>query len=370
MAKLFRKLATIAQSMLDGLVWGSVFVFFLWAVGALHYLLYLPNWLRTGLAALYAIAAPISLWRSSNRFRTRAWIAGSVFVIYAATLFIRPSNDRDWDPDHAHVAEATIENGVITINNFRNCRYRSESDYVPIFETKQFPLKSIQSVWLIVQKFTTSESLAHVFLSFGLKSTHNDTPDYFSVSVEIRREPGETYSPLKGLYRNYEVTHVIGDERDLIGVRTVHRPDDRVYMYRINATPQQAQQLLANFVERIQSLRAEPEFYHTLLNNCANGITSLTYELTPEPINWLDSRIVLPGHSGHFAWESGLVGDRANGQTFEQLEAASRIDGRARAAGISESFSNDIRAIHIDQEQANQQSAEPAMPRLESQQQH
>ena len=350
MQQLFGKLVTIAQRIGDVLIWASVLVFFVWAVGALHFLLYLPGWLRTGLAIMYALAIPVCLWRSSNRFRTRAWIAGSVIAIYAATLWIRPSNDRDWAPDHAQVAEASIENDTVTINHFRNCHYRSESDYDAIFETKQFPLENIQSVWLIVQKFSTAEGLAHVFLSFGLKPDQNDAPEYFSVSVEIRREQGETYGPLKGLYRNYEVTHVIGDERDLIGVRTVHRPDDRVYMYRINATPQQAQHLFANFVERIQLLHAKPQFYHTLLNNCANGITGLTYELTPEPISWLDSRIVLPGHSGQFAWESGLVGDRASGQTFEQLEAMSRIDGTARAAGISETFSRDIRSIRSDQQ--------------------
>ena len=350
MQQLFGKLITIAQRIVDALIWASVFVFFLWAMGALYFLVYLPGWLRTGLAIAYAIAVPVGIWRSSNRARTRAWIAGSIIIIYTATLWVRPSNDRNWAPDHAQVAEASIKNGTVTINHFRNCQYRSKSDYDAIFEAKQFPLQNIQSVWLIVQKFSAAEGLAHVFLSFGLKPGQSDAPDYFSVSVEIRRERGETYSPIKGLYRNYEITHVIGDERDLIGVRTVYRPDDRVYMYRINATPQQAQQLFANFVERIQSLHAKPQFYHTLLNNCANGITGLTYELTPEPINWLDYRIVLPGHSGQFAWESGLVGDRASGQTFERLEAASRIDGRAQAAGISETFSQDIRGIQIDQE--------------------
>ena len=345
---LFKLVTALANS----LIWFSALVFFLWAVGALHQLLLLPSWLRTTLAIVYAVAVPVWIWRSSNRSKTRSWVVGSILFIYGMTLLIQPSNDRVWDPDHVQVAEASIVDGTVTINNFRNCVYRSEIDYDVQFETKQFQLDEIESVWLIVQKFTPAEGLAHVFLSFGLKPAEHDR-EYFSVSVEIRRELGEIYSPLKGLYRNYELTHVVGDERDLIGVRTVHRPLDRVYMYRINATPEQARQLLANFVERIQTLHSQPQFYHSFLNNCANGITGLTYELTPEPINWLDSRIVMPGHSGQFAWESGLVGDRAGGQTFEQLEALSRIDERARAAGITETFSQAIRntdSIPLDSE--------------------
>ncbi len=346
MLQLVKTLLSIAAKMGNILVWISVGVFFLWAIGAICFLLYLPAWLRIVLAAVYTIALPCFVWRANNRSTARAWVAGSVIVVYLATLLIRPSNDRVWDPDHAKVAETLIENGVVTIGNFRNCQYRSESDFDVHFQTKQFPLEKIESVWFIVQRFTPAEGLAHVFLSFGLKPNAEELPEYFCVSVEIRRELGESYDPIKGLYRNYELTHVIGDERDLIGVRTVHRPDDRVYLYRVNATPEQAQRLFAKFVDRIQTLRSSPQFYHSLLNNCANGITGLTYELTPQPINWLDSRIVLPGHSGQFAWESGLIGNRAGGQTFDQLEAASRIDKRARAVGVTKTFSHDIRSVN------------------------
>ena len=342
-----KNLLSVVSKVIDVLVWMSVSIFFLWAIGAIYYLLYLPVWLRTVLAAAYLMAVPYFLSRSSNRSRVRAWVAASVVVIFLATLVILPSNDRVWAPDQTKVADVSIDNNNVTIDNFRNCQYRSESDYDVHFQTKQFSLSRIESVWFLVQRFTTVDGLAHVFLSFGLKPNEEHPAEYFGVSVEIRRELGETYSPLKGLYRNYEVTHVIGDERDLIGVRTVFRPDDRVYLYRVNATPAQAQQLFVEFAERIQKLRATPQFYHTLLNNCANGITGLTYGLTPEPINWLDSRIVLPGHAGHFAWESGLVGDRAGGQTFEQLEALARIDERAREVGITEMFSRRHSRRHL-----------------------
>lgn len=259
------------------------------------------------------------------------------------TLLITPSNDRVWAHDQARVASVEVNDGKVTIDNFRNFHYRSAGDFDVNFEKRTFQLSDLDSLSLIVQKFTASEGLAHVMLSFGVGGDCPlPEPQYFCLSVEVRRQQGERYSPLRGVYRNYELAHVIGDERDLIGVRTVHRPGDRVWLYKLNATPPQIQQLFLRFAQRINRLETDPEFYHTFLNNCANGITRQTYELTPEPINWLDPRIVLPGYSDQFAFENGLIASE-EGQSFEQTKRAARIDIRARETGITEEFSAAIR---------------------------
>lgn len=348
MQEMKRKLSSILLKTGDALIWLVVGIFFLWSIGAIYYLTYLPEWIGKVLASLYAISIPVLLWRSGNRRLARGLIAFSIVAIFAATLLIRPSNDRSWAADQARVAQISIADDVVTINNFRNSVYRSDSDFDVTFETKQFELDQIESVWFIVQRFDVRDGLAHVFVSFGLKEASD--PEFFSISIEIRREEGESYSPLRGMYRTYELTNVVGDERDLIGVRTIHRPDDRVFMYRVNATAQESQALFLKFAQRIEKLRAAPRFYNTLVDNCANGIVRLTYELTPEPINWLDPRIVLPGYSAKFGFEKGLIGDRKNGQTFDELQGKSRIDEIARRVGITESFSNDIRErqLHND----------------------
>jgi len=332
----------------QSLIWISVLFFFLWAAGAIYYLPWLPDWMRLPCCVAYVGGFSFWIWKSNRRNTTRSILAGSILAVYLLTLLIRPSNDRNWADDQARVASVEINDGAVTINNFRNFHYRTATDFDPIFETRKFPLKDLDSVSLILQNFTPSEGLAHVMLSFGVGSEAMDRElpqqqrEYFCLSVEVRREKGETYGPLKGVYRNYELTHVIGDERDLIGVRTVHRSDDRVWLYRLNATPQQVQQLFIRFTDRINGLESAPEFYHTLLNNCANGITRQTYELTAEPINWLDPRIVLPGFSDQFAFENGLIENPQN-ETFEQLKLSSRIDLRARVSGITRDFSADIR---------------------------
>jgi Domain of unknown function (DUF4105) len=197
----------------------------------------------------------------------------------------------------------------------------------------------LTKVWFFVQRFSSIDGLAHTFLSFEVQT--EDGPKYFSVSVEIRREADEVFSPIRGLYRQYEMIYVIGDERDVIGVRTNVRESDWVHMYRVNATPDQVQDLFDEVASRLNGLRAKPEFYHTFLNNCTNAIVMHTYKLTPEPINWLDIRIVMPGFSDRYAAAHGLIGEP--GQSFDDLQSKSRIDTIARHVGLTDEFSTRIR---------------------------
>ena len=136
--------------------------------------------------------------------------------------------------------------------------------------------------------------------------------------------------------------YVVGDERDLIGARTNYREADRVYMYEVNATRRQVQKLFLKVTDRSRKLETKPEFYNTMFNNCTNNIVSHTYRLTPEPINPWDPRIAIPGYSARFAYAMGLIG--SEGQPFRELQSECRIDEIAKRAGITESFSRDIRA--------------------------
>jgi hypothetical protein len=325
--------------LLVGFAWTSVLTFFAWGIGALYFLQSVPAVLRVLLAVAY-IAGAVWLARFvQNRSHWLAAIALSIGVVYLMTLTQRPSNDRDWVEEQSRTPSIQFDGNRVRVLNVRNNLYRTETDFDVAYEDQDFRVSELTSVWFIVQKFSPLEGLAHTFLSF--ERTTADGPQYLGVSVEVRREKGEVYSPLRGLYRLYEVIYVLGDERDLIGSRTVLRPNDRVWMYRVNATPEEVQTLFADVADQVNGLIDEPLFYHTLLRNCTNEIVTHTYELTPEPINWLDPRIVLPGFSGRFAYSQGLVGEA--GQTWQQLQDDARIDQRARDVGIRQDFSLRIR---------------------------
>jgi hypothetical protein len=90
--------------------------------------------------------------------------------------------------------------------------------------------------------------------------------DYLAISIEARKENGEGYSTLDGFFRHFELFYVVGDERDLIGVRAIHRndPPEDVYLYRLQGSPEAGRRLFLEYFRQINSLRERPEFYNSL----------------------------------------------------------------------------------------------------------
>jgi hypothetical protein len=63
--------------------------------------------------------------------------------------------------------------------------------------------------------------VAHTFLSFEFD---NALP--LCISIETRPEIGEGFSPVASLFKQFELIYVVGDERDLVRLRTNYRHED------------------------------------------------------------------------------------------------------------------------------------------------
>jgi len=333
------KLGKIGFVLILALAWTSVLVFFVWTAGAIYYFSFLPKLIAVTLAIIYLLGGIYLFWKLKPKRKWLKIAAFSIVAMYLVGWIQQPSSDRDWDKDQAKSPLIVFDGNRVSIQDFRNNHYRSESDFDARFETFDFELDQITGVWFVVQRFIELEAIAHTFVTFEVQT--GDGPKFFSVSIEIRREKGEVYSPIQGMYRAYELIYVIGDERDLIGVRTVMRPNDRIFMYPANATAEQAQGLFVEIANRANKLIERPEFYNSFLNNCNNNIVHHAYKLTPEPVNWLDPRVAIPGYTDRFALSKQLIGEP--GQSFDELSSQCRIDELARAEGITDDFSLAIR---------------------------
>ena len=183
------------------------------------------------------------------------------------------SNERDWSPEMEQVPSATLEAGVVTLKNIRHNTYASEDDFVVEYFDRKFNLSEIQSVDYIVVPFKIKQ-IAHTMISFGLQDG-----TYLTVSVEVRKEKGERYNPVLGMGRQFELMYLVGDERDLIRLRTEHR-DAEVYVYPSVATPEHAQALFLDVMERANQLAVDPEFYHSIGNNCTTNLAGHVNEIS------------------------------------------------------------------------------------------
>lgn len=259
----------------------------------------------------------------------------------------RPSNARNWSRDQRVVPHAVFGGHSVTIHNVRNFVYRTATDYDERRDTRTYDLDRIEKAWFIVERFgaepVTAPGIAHTFMTFAIGG------EYVAVSIEIRKEEGERFSPIKGLLRQYELMYVIADERDVIGLRTNIRRDP-VYMYPVTATPEQLRKLFVDMLLRANRLESKPEFYNTLTNNCTTSIVDHVNTIAPlVPFSY---RIVLPAFSDELAYDLGLI---PGGRPFEAVRAAHRIDLAAQKHPIDEQFS-----IRIRQGAGSSESASPS----------
>lgn len=296
------------------------------------------NNLSKALAAGMILLALFAISRLWSR-RGRRLSAGLLLAVAGTWLVwwqsLAPSNDRQWQSDVAVLPSATVEGNLITLHNVRNFQYRSEYDYSPAYYDKQVKLDELVGVDLIAT-YWMGPSIAHVFLSFAFADGQ-----HVAVSIETRKEVGESYSTLNGFFRQYELYYVVADERDVIGLRTNHRnnPPEQVYLYRLQGDLDNARRLFMAYIERINQLHQHPKFYNTLTTNCTTSIWMSTLVNEQHlPFSW---KLLASGYVPQYLHEQGRL--QGSERPFAELQRDALINPKAQAAGDSPQFSRLIR---------------------------
>lgn len=278
-----------------------------------------------------------------SRFRprwTHALLAPVLLVLLltAAVSLRQPSLDRHWTEDNARLPEASFRGDTVIVRNVRAFEWRTTSDFTPAWEQRRYDLSRLASVWFLVEPFGDFRGPAHTFVSFGFAHPAGDTA-YVAISVELRKEVGETYHPVRGLFREYELTYVVGDERDLVRLRSNVRRDS-VFLYRVNATPEQGRTLFRAMLERANALATTPEFYNTLSSSCTTNIVDHVNAIAPNRVPF-SFKVLLPAFADELAYDLGLLDTT---RTFAELRRAALINPQALAASDAPDFSVRIRA--------------------------
>lgn len=305
-----------------------------WAAFAVYYS-NLPGeeHLRLGLAVLLTVTTLAAFIFLPRRGRTLVWFLVVFAGVVAWWMTIPASNTRHWEREVAREPYATMEGNSITIHDIRNFHYRTEKDFDPIYYDKTFDLNKLDSADLIAV-YWMGDAIAHVMISFGFQSK-----DFIAFSIETRKEQGEEYSTIKGFFKQYELTYVVGDERDLIRVRTDYRkPQEDVYLYRLRGSPKRVREIFMAYIRQINAMKQKAEWYNTLTTNCTTSIIRLM-RITGGHVryNW---KILLSGYTPQYAYELGALDTRI---PFDELKRRSYINPRAHAIGDDPDFSRKIR---------------------------
>jgi hypothetical protein len=309
-----------------------------WGVLALHYWDHANPVLRNALAVAYALVSLALL--SGFALRQWRWRSLGVFVLLFALLIacwraIAPSNERDWEPENAVLAYASIAGDRITLHNIRNFDYRTETSFTPRYYDHSFDLRQLSSVDLFTV-YWMGPAIAHVFLSFGFSDG-----SHVAISIEARKERGEGYSSIRGFFRQYELFYAVGDERDIVRLRTNYRhdPPEQVYLFRLRGTIADGQRLFLDYLHTLNELKVRPEWYNSLTTNCTN-LLWLHARVVPGhvPYSW---RILLSGYLPEYLYAHGRL---ETSVPFAELKRRSQINAPAQAADQAADFSQRIRA--------------------------
>ena len=263
----------------------------------------------------------------------RGLVAALLPVVAVAVWWtlIPPRITRDWSPDVARTPRAAFHGSSVTIQNVRDFKYRSETDYDQLWETRTYNLDRIRGVDLFLS-FWGPTQIAHTIVSWEF-----DDGQHLAISIETRKEKGESYSAVRGFFRQYELYYVVADERDLVGLRTNHR-GEQVYLYRIRVPASQARALLVDYLNEVNRLADHPRWYNALTQNCTTTIRG--HAQNAGAGGRLDWRLLANGHLDQLLYERGQINTDL---PFAGLRARSDITGRAKAAGDSSDFSARIR---------------------------
>jgi hypothetical protein len=287
--------------------------------------------LRLTLAAAFAAFAVWACWVSPRRSMSAVFL-GLFFVVVVWWISIPPSHDRPWRPEVAVMPRVIIDGDRVRITGVRNFDYRSRNDFTVRYEEREIRLSHLAALDFFVSYW--SEGLVgHTFLSF----IFDDVPP-LSISIETRPEVGEGFSPIASMFKQFELIYVVGDERDLVRVRTNYR-NETVYLYRLNASAGDARRLLLVYLARINELADRPEWYHLLSNSCTINI--VRYANAAGRVGRFDIRHLLNGLIDSYLYHSGRVDTTL---PFDELRRRSLINEAAQAADDAPDFSERIRA--------------------------
>jgi hypothetical protein len=164
---------------------------------------------------------------------------------------------------------------------------------------------------------------------------------YLATSIEARKEVGESYSAVRGFFRQYELIYLFLDERDVIKLRTNYRVGEDVRLYRTKMTPADSQRLFLQYLDWINGIRERPRWYNALTANCTSDITSFLARSGIGNFPRWDWRFIVNGRGDEMLYDHGyLVTD---GMAFPELAKRALINDEAKKLGDDSEFSRKIR---------------------------
>ena len=280
------------------------------------------EWARLTVAIIFAVFGLYVFW--IKKTPGMRWAFGGVFlVVVAYFIWIPAKMYRDWRPEVAVLPRAYIDGDNVRITGVRSFTFRDRDDFDERYKEIEVSLEDLTSVDLFISYWVMGP-VAHTFVSFNFE---NSAP--VCISIETRPEVGQGFDPLASMFKQFELIYVVGDERDLVHLRTNHR-DEEVFLYKLKTPPAAARLLFLEYLRRINELAENPEWYHLLKQNCSLNI--VRYKNVVGREGSFDIRHLLNGWIDRYFYDTGMIYTTL---PFDEMREVSHINEKAKDASIS-----------------------------------
>lgn len=269
------------------------------------------------------------------------WLTGLVWF-----MSIAPQSNRDWKPEVAKTLsfQRNVDNpDLITLHNVRNFDWLDADHAAEHWQTRQVDLSKLSGVD-VVNTYWMGPTIAHTLVSFRFQ---DERPLAFS--FEIRKERHERFSAIGGFFKQYELSLIAAEERDIIYTRTNAR-GEQVYLFPIDdLSQQQLRGLFESYLAAAEALEAEPAWYNTLTSNCTNIIFYMARIISDGKLPW-DYRIWASGYLPNYLYDMKILPntDNATHRSISHQDSVIHQGNNEDSAQAGWSMSEWYQAAHLN----------------------
>ncbi len=258
-------------------------------------------------------------WFGAHPLRPAFAAMGFIMALgSSACITAPPRADRNWYPYLGRTAHVEQTGGRFAVTPVSDWSYNAEGPTSEIYTDAAYDVSQLRNVWFMLEPQPGSRLAAHTLLLFEFEGDR-----LLGLTIEARREVGEEYDALAGIWNKFELAYVWASARDLLTRRAVML-DHEIFVYPVAIPEEQKRMLLTRLLERTAELETEPRYYNTLFSNCTNELAKAA------GFNWAPA-FILTGRSDEYLFRRGII----PGESFDQAHARSDVTDFVQALNDS-----------------------------------
>lgn len=239
-------------------------------------------------------------------------------------LSLQPQQNRAWNPEVARLLSYEQQDNLVTLHNVRNFSWQADGSYIERWETRRFDLNQISGV-NIITSYWMGPQIAHTLVNFDFD---NSAPITFS--IEIRKEKNEDFSAIGGFFRQFELSLVASDEKDIIYTRSNIR-GEQVYFFPVKMPVAERRALFEEYLAKADQLAQNPKWYNTLTSNCTTLVFDMVQAVSQKSLP-TDYRLIASGYLPNYLHDLGVINPNMDMASWYQQ---AHVNPKSRGKNLS-----------------------------------